>query len=95
MPVQNTDISNVTINIVIVAGVVVSLFGIIFRLILTRISTILDKLHESRKEIEKDMQHHHTAILDIYSIVNKMSPELARLEERITSIKENMDREKK
>lgn len=85
MPKPVTNVEHIVVPIAIVGTIVVFLLGVIFALIKSQIKTMIEKLQESKEAIEKVVENHHLAILDIYSTVNTTIKDVTRLEEQIKS----------
>ncbi len=81
MPEKSVDISGLSVGVGVVLAVVSS-YAIFV------IKTLFAKIESVQTEIKKDLEHQHTAILDIYSTLNKSAQEIARIEERIEALKQ-------
>jgi hypothetical protein len=81
MPEKSVDINGVSVGITVVVGIIASYLFFI-------VKTIFAKINSAHAELKKDVDHHHAAILDIYTTLNKGVAEQARVEERISALKE-------
>jgi peptidoglycan hydrolase CwlO-like protein len=91
MPEKSIDVNGLSIGISSVIVLVASYAVFVIKSLQKGISDLKESLNEKIKsvkdDIEKDIEHHRTDILDIYNNVKIYSERIAKVEADISTIK--------